>query len=118
MNTYSQKLTSPFWQRKRLEIFNRDNFTCTACGSKHRELQIHHLEYLGNIAPQDYPADMLTTLCNICHAKEQGRKKHEDYLLTSLKMKGFLAQDILRLSTMIDTDPIFTNQLRNILRNL
>lgn len=116
MATYSQKLKNPFWQRRRLEIFNRDHFACTNCGSTHRELQVHHLEYLGDIAPQDYPNDMLITLCDVCHEKENGRPKHEKYLLTSLKMKGFLVDDILRLSVKIDTDPIFTNYLRNLLR--
>lgn len=116
METYTQKLKNPLWQRKRLEIFQRDKFACTLCGATHKELQIHHLDYLGNLLPHEYPNDMLITLCVDCHEKENGRKNYENYLLTSLKMKGFLAQDILRLSTKIDTDVLLVNFLKTLLR--
>jgi 5-methylcytosine-specific restriction endonuclease McrA len=115
-SSYSKKLTNPLWQRRRLEIFSRDNFCCTRCGNSKLELQVHHLDYIPGIEPWEYPLDMLTTLCADCHAAENSRKKHETYLLTSLKMKGFLADDILRLSVKIDTDPFFTNYLKNFLR--
>jgi 5-methylcytosine-specific restriction endonuclease McrA len=114
--TYSEKLRNPLWQRKRLDVFSRDNFTCTCCGNKNKELQVHHLDYIPGIEPWEYPLDMLTTLCADCHAAENARPKHETYLLNSLKMKGFLVGDILRLSTKLDTDPFFTNYLKNFLR--
>jgi 5-methylcytosine-specific restriction endonuclease McrA len=114
---YSQKLRDPKWQRLRLEVFNRDNFTCTNCGSAHKEIQVHHLDYITGIEPWEYPLDMLTTLCCDCHAKENERTKHETYLLNSLKMKGFLANDVLKLSCIIDTDPKFTKSFKNLLRN-
>lgn len=31
---YSQKLLDPRWQRKRLEILQRDDFTCQVCSDK------------------------------------------------------------------------------------
>jgi 5-methylcytosine-specific restriction endonuclease McrA len=42
--TYSEKLTHPKWQRKRLEILNRDGFKCVLCGNEEMQLQIHHKE--------------------------------------------------------------------------
>ena len=42
---YSEKLKNPKWQKKRLEILNRDNFTCIKCGDKETTLQIHHFKY-------------------------------------------------------------------------
>jgi 5-methylcytosine-specific restriction endonuclease McrA len=113
---YSRKLTNPLWQRKRLDVFNRDNFSCTRCGNSKNELQVHHLDYIPGIEPWEYPLDMLTTLCIDCHAEENARQRHENYLLNSLKMKGFLVGDILRLSTLLDTDPFFTNTFKNLLR--
>jgi hypothetical protein len=115
-SSYSKKLGNPLWQRRRLEVFNRDNFTCTHCGSDKKELQVHHLDYIPGIEPWEYPLDMLTTLCIDCHAAENGRQRHENYLLNSLKMKGFLVGDIIRLSTKLDTDPFFTNTFKNLLR--
>lgn len=65
MSNYSEKLKSPKWQKKRLEILNRDDFTCCKCGDKKTELHIHHLKYTGN--PWDAPNEDLETLCKHCH---------------------------------------------------
>jgi len=62
---YSEKLKSPKWQKKRLEILNRDNFTCIKCGDKETELHINHLKYTGE--PHDAPNEDLETLCKHCH---------------------------------------------------
>jgi len=34
MSTYAEKLKHPLWQRKRLEILNRDGFKCAQCVEK------------------------------------------------------------------------------------
>lgn len=115
MSSYSDLLRDPRWQKKRLYIFERDKFSCTNCHNGSIELQIHHLDYLPGIKPWDYPDDMLKTLCRVCHVGEQERPKHEDYLLTSLKMNGFFAFHILKMSALIDTDINFRNQLKQIL---
>jgi hypothetical protein len=65
--TYSEKLKDPRWQKKRLEIFQRDDFTCTFCKSKHIELQVHHKEYEYGKEPWEYENDELETLCKECH---------------------------------------------------
>jgi len=62
---YSEKLRDPRWQRKRLEIFQRDDFTCLACGSTTKTLHVHHLAYKGD--PWDCPSELLETLCETCH---------------------------------------------------
>ena len=115
--SYSKKLSNPQWQRKRLEILQRDKWMCTCCHDATNELQIHHLDYIPGIEPQDYPDDMLTTLCINCHNKEQGREKMETHLATTLKMKGFLLSDLLGLSCLIDTNDQFTKSLLKTLRN-
>jgi len=68
--TYQRKLSHPDWQRKRLEILNRDNFTCQYCDVKDKELHIHHIYYMPNTLPQDYPDSAYITLCHDCHAYE------------------------------------------------
>ena len=68
MSKYSEKLRSPKWQKKRLEILSRDNFTCQYCKDAETELQIHHLEYSGE--PWQVENDKLITLCKNCHEVE------------------------------------------------
>lgn len=63
--TYSQKLQNPLWQKRRLEILERDNFTCGICGDTETELHVHHLKYTGE--PHEAPDEDLQTLCRICH---------------------------------------------------
>lgn len=62
---YSDKLLDPKWQRKRLEILQRDNFTCDKCGDTETTLHVHHLKYTKE--PWDAPNKDLQTLCNDCH---------------------------------------------------
>lgn len=65
--TYQEQLKSPKWQKKRLEILNRDEFTCQNCGETDSELHVHHLFYLRNIKVYDYPDKFYITLCKGCH---------------------------------------------------
>lgn len=67
---YVDKLKNPRWQKKRLEIFQRDNFTCQSCGSTEKTLHIHHLKYLPGKQPWEYENWFLITYCDICHESE------------------------------------------------
>ncbi len=71
---YAEKLKDPRWQKKRLEIFQRDNWTCKKCGEKTKTLHIHHLLYIPRVEPWDIPSGFLVTLCEDCHGakKEDG----------------------------------------------
>lgn len=64
--TYSEKLRNPQWQKKRLEIMQRDNFTCRLCGDTETTLNVHHTEY-SKWNPWDVDSDTLFTLCEHCH---------------------------------------------------
>lgn len=63
--TYFEKLKNPLWQKVRLQVFKRDDWTCLRCGAKDQTLHVHHLEYHGE--PWDTPTDKLETLCETCH---------------------------------------------------
>lgn len=66
--TYSEKLLDPRWQKKRLEIFERDSFTCRFCGNKEKTLAVHHTIYRKAHDPWDYENETLLTLCDDgCH---------------------------------------------------
>jgi hypothetical protein len=66
--TYKEKLKHPLWQKKRLEILERDNFTCKLCQNKEETLHIHHHMYEWGKDPWDYNNDVLDTMCSTCHA--------------------------------------------------
>jgi 5-methylcytosine-specific restriction endonuclease McrA len=68
--TYSQKLRDPRWQKKRLQILERDNWTCQSCRSTTKNLQVHHLVYR-KIDPWDYADECYQTLCEDCHPVRQ-----------------------------------------------
>lgn len=70
-SAYLELLKHPFWQRRRLEIFQRDNFKCTNCTDTLSNLQVHHFYYKFDTMPWDYPDDALTTYCDLCHAKAE-----------------------------------------------
>jgi len=69
MTTYSEKLKHPKWQKKRLEIMNRDKFQCQLCEDRDTTLNVHHKEYIDGADPWEYPSDLLITLCEDCHKK-------------------------------------------------
>ena len=55
----------PRWQKRRLEIMERDDFQCMCCGDKESELHVHHKRYKGQ--PWEAEDDDLQTLCTSCH---------------------------------------------------
>lgn len=71
---YSDLLKDPRWQKKRLEIMQRDKFMCQECGDTESTLNVHHLSYHPNMNPWDYDNKELQTLCNDCHSS-----LHDDY---------------------------------------
>lgn len=68
--TYSEKLKDPRWQKKRLEILQRDEFMCQHCYDKNNTLHVHHKCYNAGKEPWDIESEKLITLCEDCHKKE------------------------------------------------
>ena len=64
---YLEKLKDPRWQKKRLEIFKRDEWRCKCCGSKDRTLHVHHLCYSKGKDPWEIDEGFLITVCEECH---------------------------------------------------
>lgn len=88
---YQRQLADPKWQKKRLEILQRDSFTCQnpACYSTTKELHVHHKYYIKGLKTWEYPDDCLKTLCFECHKKEQEDLiENSMMLIETLKQKG------------------------------
>jgi hypothetical protein len=65
--TYIEKFKNPKWQKCRLKVMERDEYTCQCCGDANTTLNVHHKHYEFNKDPWDYPLTNLITLCEECH---------------------------------------------------
>lgn len=79
---YSDKLKDPRWQKKRLEILNRDGFRCLACGDTKNTLHVHHCYYVSKREPWEYPNESLLTFCAKCHKDVDEDRESEAHALS------------------------------------
>ena len=85
--TYSEQLKDPRWQKKRLEILSRDNFTCQKCGDEKTTLHIHHKSYVSGKKAWEYESDYLITLCSLCHKEiEEIIKRDKNININNIKI--------------------------------
>ena len=102
MTKYSEKLKDPRWQKKRLEIFERDGWQCKVCGAGLNDgitLNIHHTYYNFKLNPWEYPEKSLLTLCEDCHYGEQEVAREEkNSLIEALCMFGATSTELNMIS--------------------
>jgi len=85
--TYKEQLLDPRWQKKRLSIFERDDWTCQYCHDKKSTLMVHHLVYEHEFA-WEADDDTLVTLCEKCHKEYHDTfSVCEKKILNSLRKK-------------------------------
>lgn len=87
---YSKKLLDPRWQKKRLEVLDRDNFQCQFCTTKTETLHVHHRKYFHGRDPWDIDSKWLVTLCSGCHELESKQQQREliDVFLKAIKVRS------------------------------
>lgn len=100
--TYGEKLKSPEWQKKRLEILSRDKFTCTMCGSKEKQLHVHHKIYIFDNDPWDYEDQYYITFCEDCHFEEECNKTF---------IKNIIKYNVYKGVTYTELRPLLQNVL-------
>ena len=66
-DAFFDQYRDPRWQKKRLDVFERDVFACTECGARDKPLHAHHRRYIRGAPVWAYKAFMLLTLCEDCH---------------------------------------------------
>lgn len=94
MSSFSDKLKDPRWQKKRLEIMQRDNFTCQDCESAEKTLHVHHKTYQFGKEPWDYPDENFITLCWECHESEEYAKNDFNAIVANLLLDGYSYQQL------------------------
>ena len=83
--TYLEKLKDPRWQKKRLEIMQRDGFQCTCCGDTETEIHVHHSYYEFGKEVWEYPEESLFTLCSSCHYQHTLSQKRIKELMRTIQ---------------------------------
>lgn len=71
---YMERLKDPRWQRKRLAVLERAEWSCEACGTKEVNLQVHHGYYEREAMPWEYPEEALFVLCDPCHERAEAAR--------------------------------------------
>jgi hypothetical protein len=77
--TYEEKLKHPLWQKKRLEILNRDKWKCKLCKDSETTLHVHHIDYESKSNPWDVSSKNLVTLCQHCHHEVEILKDENEF---------------------------------------
>lgn len=85
--TYQEKLKDPRWQKRRLEILERDKFTCQECQSTKKELHVHHRRYRKKMMPWDHKDHDLITYCTDCHKLMTKLRRELDDLLGTMNIE-------------------------------
>jgi len=98
MKTYAQLLKDPRWQKKRLEILERDEFTCQNCHDSENTLHVHHCYYETGMMPWEYDSGSLVTLCECCHDNESDALFMKKELSKAFSLCGFKAAEFNALS--------------------
>jgi hypothetical protein len=87
---YALKLKDPRWQKKRLEVMELNNFTCSGCGETTKTLNVHHPFYEKDKEPWEYQNEILMCVCDDCHKYEHAIEEDIDYYVYLMKTGGFL----------------------------
>lgn len=67
--SYTERLRDPRWQKKRLQILERDGWKCQECGATESTLEVDHLIYAPSGRPWEVDDQGLRTLCSDCHER-------------------------------------------------
>lgn len=81
---YVDLLKDPRWQRKRLEILQRDDWRCQECTDNGSTLHVHHKKYERGRKPWEYEDVDLVTLCESCHEAVTWARRELDGILGKL----------------------------------
>ena len=115
---YSDKLKNPQWQKKRLEILQRDEWTCRWCGEKEVSLHVHHVKYKKGKQPWESDNNDLITVCEYCHESEHlYRLEAENSLINELKKynHSFITEYMIFLHVIETMTPYPVDVILNII---
>lgn len=99
--SYLEKLRDPRWQKRRLQIYERDDWTCQICFDTEGTLHVHHRYYENGEEPWEADDRALVTLCEPCHRNQKQRRQADDLILQVLRHHLFSAE-VLEMSHILE----------------
>lgn len=109
---YVSKLKDPRWQKKRLDILNRDKFKCQVCYNGENTLHVHHRIYIRGKEPWEVADEYLVTLCEVCHRYETEEMPDAIVELNEAVKGKFFAYEIQEIAEGFkDVEIIYNTQV-------
>jgi hypothetical protein len=106
LGDYKAKLKNPQWQRVRLRILERDDFSCVFCGDGTITLHVHHFAYWDE--PWKTPWRDLATLCENCHERLHKINNQDDFRREESEIRTSFME---KLTAMTEARIAFINNL-------
>ncbi len=95
---YKEQISHPRWQKKRLRILQRDNWSCQLCGDTETTLHVHHKSYFKKA--WDANDSDLITYCEACHSLVEDDRL---MIVTKVIKRKQKNKDSIIYATVIDT---------------
>jgi len=106
---YIELFKDPRWQKKRLEILERDEWACRLCCDEKTTLHIHHTWYDKNKKPWEYEDHQLITLCETCHEEEKIKsRRYLQDIQNIIRQHGYFSSDLQIISKALKDENVLT----------
>jgi len=99
---FTEQYKHPEWQKKRLEILNRDDFQCQSCMDTETTLNVHHKYYTKDKKLWEYDDDCFTTLCENCHSDIHNYIKESKSIIDIFSFSIDWSLEVLELLRIIE----------------
>lgn len=99
---YGELLRDPRWQKLRLKILERDEWTCQICFDTATTLNVHHLDYRDGAKPWEYNHTELVTLCESCHKVETKIRFDDERRLLKALRRNFFSYEMEKIAVALE----------------
>ena len=113
MKSWSEQYKDPRWQKKRLELFEENQYTCVMCGQKEEQLHAHHVKY--DYKKKVWEYDDLLCLCDTCHTNIH---IHKSLINKELEENPFIYRVLASVIQCEIYDEFFIHLLKNFIETV